>query len=102
MLPSGAISRLYIANANRHDSGNYSCGKLLRLINFNYIYTSLFFLLIIVRSQIFVHKKEEEENRKKNKNEENKLFPFSLIRFSSYFSIRRHRTGDGDGSCFNR
>lgn len=25
MLPSGAISRLYIANANRHDSGNYSC-----------------------------------------------------------------------------
>lgn len=27
MLPSGAISRLYIANANRHDSGNYSCGK---------------------------------------------------------------------------
>lgn len=28
MLPSGAISRLYIANANRHDSGNYSCGKL--------------------------------------------------------------------------
>lgn len=28
MLPTGAISRLYIANANRHDSGNYSCGKL--------------------------------------------------------------------------
>jgi hypothetical protein len=28
MLTSGAISRLYIANANRHDSGNYSCGKL--------------------------------------------------------------------------
>jgi hypothetical protein len=27
MLPSGAMSRLYIANANRHDSGNYSCGK---------------------------------------------------------------------------
>jgi hypothetical protein len=27
MLPSGAISRLYIANANRHDSGNYSCGE---------------------------------------------------------------------------
>ncbi|CRK98033.1 CLUMA_CG011402, isoform A [Clunio marinus] len=25
MLPSGAMSRLYIANANRHDSGNYSC-----------------------------------------------------------------------------
>lgn len=27
MLSSGAISRLYIANANRQDSGNYSCGK---------------------------------------------------------------------------
>ncbi|CAO1382957.1 unnamed protein product [Diamesa hyperborea] len=25
LLPGGAISRLYIANANRHDSGNYTC-----------------------------------------------------------------------------
>ena len=25
MLPGGAMSRLYIANANRHDSGNYTC-----------------------------------------------------------------------------
>lgn len=29
MLPSGAISRLYIANANRHDSGNYTCGEFV-------------------------------------------------------------------------
>lgn len=27
MLPSGAMSRLYIANAVRGDSGNYTCGK---------------------------------------------------------------------------
>jgi hypothetical protein len=32
MLPSGAISRLYIANANRHDSGNYTCGKYVALL----------------------------------------------------------------------
>ncbi|ETN63514.1 defective proboscis extension response [Anopheles darlingi] len=25
LLPGGAMSRLYIANANRHDSGNYTC-----------------------------------------------------------------------------
>lgn len=25
LLPGGAMSRLYIANANRLDSGNYSC-----------------------------------------------------------------------------
>lgn len=25
MLPGRAFSRLYIANANRHDTGNYSC-----------------------------------------------------------------------------
>jgi hypothetical protein len=30
MLTAGAISRLYIANANRHDSGNYTCGKLFQ------------------------------------------------------------------------
>lgn len=25
MLPGRALSRLYIANANRHDTGNYTC-----------------------------------------------------------------------------
>lgn len=25
LKPGGAVSRLYIANANRHDSGNYTC-----------------------------------------------------------------------------
>lgn len=25
MLPGGALSRLYIANANRQDTGNYTC-----------------------------------------------------------------------------
>lgn len=25
MHPGRAVSRLYIANANRHDSGNYTC-----------------------------------------------------------------------------
>uniref|UniRef100_A0A182XHY2 Ig-like domain-containing protein n=1 Tax=Anopheles quadriannulatus TaxID=34691 RepID=A0A182XHY2_ANOQN len=25
LLPGGAMSRLYIANANRHDTGNYTC-----------------------------------------------------------------------------
>lgn len=58
MLTSGAISRLYIANANRHDSGNYTCGMLQFCRLCNYSLSHHIFLIAladIAQSVVMVH-----------------------------------------------
>lgn len=53
MTPGRALSRLYIANANRHDSGNYTCllsneikvSVLVHVLNGKYFFSITCFTL---------------------------------------------------------